>query len=162
MAVRSSDLPGVTTALMLEELIVGYMAELSRRFVKMASRDLGPIKRLMREARNRHWRHLAEERIEDVEPKIPLGRKFWALTQYERKEIQELIEENKLQGLIRRVVGDDDAKTIRVLDAAYWIKGCSSLGRLRYGEKAQPVPTSRCKGSRTCRRTLLGGRRYAL
>jgi len=26
---------------------------------------------------------------------------------------------------------DDDAK-VEVLDAAYWVKGCSSLGRLRY------------------------------
>jgi uncharacterized protein (DUF2252 family) len=26
---------------------------------------------------------------------------------------------------------NDDA-SIRVLDAAYWMKGCSSLGRLRY------------------------------
>ena len=73
MAARSSDLPGVTTALMLEELIVGYVAGLNGRFSKMSSEDLGPIRHVMREARKRRWKHLAEERIEDVEPTIPLG-----------------------------------------------------------------------------------------
>jgi uncharacterized protein (DUF2252 family) len=132
MAARGSDLPGVTTALMLEELIVGYVAGLNGRFVKMGSKDLGPIKRVMREAKNRRWRHLAEERIEDVEPRIPLGRKFWTLTKNERGELQELIEGKDLRGLIQRVVGSEDEQDIRLLDAAYWMKGCSSLGRLRY------------------------------
>jgi uncharacterized protein (DUF2252 family) len=132
MAARSSDLPGVTTALMLEELIVGYVAGLNGRFSKMSSKDLGPIRRVMREARKRRWKHLAEERIEDVEPTIPLGRRFWALTKDERGELQRLIEGQGLQGLIRHVVGNEDEKNIRLLDAAYWMKGCSSLGRLRY------------------------------
>jgi uncharacterized protein (DUF2252 family) len=57
MAARGSDLPGVTTALMLEELIVGYVAGLNGRFAKMGSKDLGPIKRVMREAKNRRWRN---------------------------------------------------------------------------------------------------------
>jgi uncharacterized protein (DUF2252 family) len=35
MAARSSDLPGVTTALMLEELIVGYISGLSGRLAQM-------------------------------------------------------------------------------------------------------------------------------
>jgi len=132
MAARSSDLPGVTTALMLEELIVGYVAGLSGRFSKVSSKDLGPIRRVMREARKRRWKHLAEERIEDVEPTIPLGQRFWALTKDERGELQELIERESLHGLIRHVVGSEDEKNIRLLDAAYWMKGCSSLGRLRY------------------------------
>lgn len=132
MAARSSDLPGVTTALMLEELIVGYVAGLNGRFSKMSSEDLGPIRHVMREARKRRWKHLAEERIEDVEPTIPLGQRFWALTTDERGELQELIERESLLGLIRRVVGSEDEKNIRLLDAAYWMKGCSSLGRLRY------------------------------
>jgi uncharacterized protein (DUF2252 family) len=132
MAARSSDLPGVTTALMLEELIVGYVAGLNGRFSRISSKDLGPIRRVMREARKRRWKHLAEERIEDVEPTIPLGRRFWALTRDERGELQGLIEGKGLQGLIRHVVGNEDEKNIRLLDAAYWMKGCSSLGRLRY------------------------------
>jgi uncharacterized protein (DUF2252 family) len=117
---------------MLEEVIVGYVAGLSGRSPKIGSKDLEPIRRVMREARSRRWRHLAEERIEDVEPKIPLGRKFWSLTKDERRELQELIEGESLQNLIRRVVGSEDEEPIRLLDAAYWMKGCSSLGPLRY------------------------------
>jgi uncharacterized protein (DUF2252 family) len=132
MAARSSDLPGVTTALMLEKLMAGYIAGLSGRFPKVASKDLEPIKSVMREARNRSWKHLAQERIEDVEPKIPLGRKFWALTKDEHQELRELMEGENLQILIQRVVGCEDENAIRLLDAAYWMKGCSSLGRLRY------------------------------
>ena len=132
MAARSSDLPGVTTALMLEELIVGYIAGLSRHSAQLDSKNLEPIKRVMREAKNRQWRHLAEERIEDVKPRIPLGRKFWALTKEENRELQELFDGEGLQGLIQRIRGHDDEKKIRLLDAAYWMKGCSSLGRLRY------------------------------
>lgn len=132
MAARSSDLPGVTTALMLEELIVGYILGLSRHFTQLDSKNLEPIRRVMREARNRQWRHLAEERIEDVKPKIPLGRKFWPLTKEENRELQELFDGEGLQGLIRRIRGHEDVKDIRLLDAAYWMKGCSSLGRLRY------------------------------
>lgn len=132
MAARSSDLPGVTTALMLEKLMAGYIAGLSGRFPKVASKDLEPIRSVMRQARNSSWKHLAQERIEDVEPKIPLGRKFWALTKDEHQELRELIEGENLQILIRRVVGCEDENAIRLLDAAYWMKGCSSLGRLRY------------------------------
>jgi uncharacterized protein (DUF2252 family) len=132
MAARSSDLPGVTTALMLEELIMGYVAGLNGRFSKMSSKDLGPIRRVMRQARKRRWKHLAEERIEDVEPTIPLGQRFWALSKRERSEVQELVDRESLQGLIRHVVGSEDETDIRLLDAAYWMKGCSSLGRLRY------------------------------
>lgn len=132
MAARSSDLPGVTTALMLEELIVGYILGLSRRFAQLDSKNLEPIRRVMREARSRQWKHLAEERIEDVKPKIPLGRKFWPLTKEENRELQELFDGEGVQGLIQRIRGREDVKDIRLVDAAYWMKGCSSLGRLRY------------------------------
>jgi uncharacterized protein (DUF2252 family) len=76
MAARSSDLPGVTTALMLEEMIVGYISGLSGRFAQVDAKNLTPIRRVMRQANRRHWKHLAEERIEGVKPKIPLGPRF--------------------------------------------------------------------------------------
>jgi uncharacterized protein (DUF2252 family) len=132
MAARSSDLPGVTTALMLEELIVGYISGLSRRFARLDSGSLEPIRRVMSEAKNRQWRHLAEERIEDVKPKIPLGEKFWILSKDERRELERLFEGEGLQALIQRIGGHKHGKKIRLIDAAYWMKGCSSLGRLRY------------------------------
>jgi uncharacterized protein (DUF2252 family) len=132
MAARSSDLPGVTTALMLEEMIVGYISGLGGRFTKLDSKNLEPIKRVMRAANKRQWRHLAEERIEDVKPRIPLGSKFWSLTRLEKEQLQELVEGNSLQNLVQHIHGNTSQKSIRLLDAAYWMKGCSSLGRLRY------------------------------
>src|SRR5580692_9752731 len=132
MAARSSDLPGVTTALMLEELIVGYISGLSGRFARMDAKNLEPIKRVMRQANRRHWRHLAEERIEGVKPEIPLGPKFWSLTPEETQQLEEMIAGVDLHGLIQRTDQNTGDNKIRLIDAAYWMKGCSSLGRLRY------------------------------
>jgi uncharacterized protein (DUF2252 family) len=132
MAARSSDLPGVTTALMLEELIVGYISGLNGRSSSIHPKNLEPVMRVMRQAKRRQWKHLAKERIEDVKPRIPLGRKFWALRKDERRELQELIDGQGLQNLVQRIDGRDGELRIRLLDAAYWMKGCSSLGRLRY------------------------------
>ena len=132
MAARSSDLPGVVTALMLEEMIAGYISGLSGRFAKLDSKSLEPINRVLREANKRQWRHLAEERIEDVKPTIPLGSKFWTLTKAEKQQLQELVEGDSLQNLVQHIHGNTKDNSIRLLDAAYWRKGCSSLGRLRY------------------------------
>lgn len=132
MAARSSDLPGVTTALMIEEMIEGYIARLGGHHDGISPDDVEPIHNVMREAGARHWRHLAEERIEDVTPAIPLGKKYWALTRDERVELETLFkEEVKLLKLIQGIRGKED-ESIEMLDAAYWMKGCSSLGRLRY------------------------------
>lgn len=132
MAARSSDLPGVTTALMLEELIVGYISGLSGRFAKMEPKNLEPINRVMRAAKTRQWKHLAEERIENVKPTIPLGPKFWSLSSTEKLQLQELFDSGCLANLIQRIGGKEEDAKIRLVDAAYWMKGCSSLGRLRY------------------------------
>ena len=132
MAARSSDLPGVTTALMLEEMIVGYISGLSGRFAQVDAKNLTPIRRVMRQANRRHWKHLAEERIEGVKPKIPLGPKFWSLTSEETRQLEELIASEDLHALVRRTDQDTRDNKIRLVDAAYWMKGCSSLGRLRY------------------------------
>ncbi len=132
MAARSSDLPGVTTALMLEELILGYISGLSGRFAQMDAKNLEPIKRVMRQANRRHWKHLAEERIEGVKPEIPLGPKFWSLTREETQQLEEMIAGVDLHSLIQRTDQNTGDNKIRLIDAAYWMKGCSSLGRLRY------------------------------
>src|SRR6202020_3229190 len=50
MAARSSDLPGGTTALMLEELIAGYIGGLSGRFAQADAKNLTPIRRGLRQA----------------------------------------------------------------------------------------------------------------
>jgi uncharacterized protein (DUF2252 family) len=43
-----------------------------------------------------------------------------------------LVKGDELRTLVTALRGRDDDAKIEVLDAAYWVKGCSSLGRLRY------------------------------
>ena len=131
MAARSSDLPGVTTALMAEELIEGYLARLEGRSAQISADEIEPIRTVMRSAGTRRWKHLAEERIEDVRPAIPLGRRYWALSANERRELEALFEEEELHRLVAGL-GDRESGRMELLDAAYWMKGCSSLGKLRY------------------------------
>lgn len=131
MAARSSDLPGVTTALMIEEMIDGYLARLVGHSANVTSDEIEPIRKVMREAGSRRWKHLAEERLEDVTPEIPLGRKYWALTEDERIDLGKFFESEDLKSLIGEIRGRKD-EHVTLVDAAYWMKGCSSLGRLRY------------------------------
>ncbi len=133
MAARSADLPGVTTARMLEEVVVGYAAGLDGHSSSTSAEEIEPIRKVMKEASNRRWQHLAEEHIEDVKPQIPLGRKYWALTTEERDEVQRLFHEDSVRRLLAVLCGEEEvAKGLEVVDAAYWMKGCSSLGKLRY------------------------------
>jgi uncharacterized protein (DUF2252 family) len=133
-AARSSDLPGVTTARMIEEMVIGYGEALKdgHRSQRKPGVDAKAVHRVMQEATRRRWKNLARERIEDVRPTIPRGDKFWELTKAEQSALEKLLKSPELRALITAMrVRDDDAK-IRLLDAAYWVKGCSSLGRLRY------------------------------
>jgi uncharacterized protein (DUF2252 family) len=134
-AARGSDLPGVTTALMMEQMVQGYQSALNTRRAKKGPKDsakLRPIEAVLKQSTKREWKHLAEERIEDVKPTIPLGERFWALSDEEKTEIEKLFEAEPVRKLITSFKHRDDDARIRVLDAAYWMKGCSSLGRLRY------------------------------
>jgi uncharacterized protein (DUF2252 family) len=96
------------------------------------SKELRPIETVLQQSTKREWKHLAEERIEDVKPTIPLGDRFWALSDEEKAEIVKLFEAEPVRKLITSFKHRDDDAKVRVLDAAYWMKGCSSLGRLRY------------------------------
>jgi len=132
-AARSSDLPGVTTARMIEEMMIGYTAALSDGHRKRPRvKEVEPVHKVMAQALRRRWRNLAEERIEDVRPTIPRGDKFWEVGACEDGELQKLFASPEVRGLITAMRNRDDDAKIKVLDAAYWVKGCSSLGRLRY------------------------------
>ena len=132
-AIRGSDLPGVTTALMLEQMVEGYAGELSKRDRDCKQPGAPPeVKRVLKRAFRRRWHHLAEERIEDVTPVIPLGRCFWPLSSAEKKEIHNIFDAQEVHQLITSFQDRRDKDEIEVLDAAYWMKGCSSLGRLRF------------------------------
>jgi uncharacterized protein (DUF2252 family) len=87
---------------------------------------------VMREAVRRSWRHLARDRLDDTQATIPFGKRFWPVNQGERAEIQALFERDTLAQLATSLRGRPDTGEVSVLDAAYWVKGCSSPGRLRY------------------------------
>jgi uncharacterized protein (DUF2252 family) len=133
-AVRGSDLPGVTVVKMMEEMIDGYEKALTapKAATKADGNDLAPIQAVLEQSRRRRWHHLAEERIEDVKPQIPLGRRFWALETKERKNIEKLFKDETVISKITKFKGRKPETEVSVVDAAYWMKGCSSLGRLRY------------------------------
>jgi hypothetical protein len=66
---------------------------------------------------------------------LPLGRRFWPLSESERRALYELVQRPVIQRLVTELVprpaDDDDEPRVRLVDAAYWVKGCSSLGLRR-------------------------------
>lgn len=133
-AARGSDLPGVTTARIMEALIDGYEQAMAVD-TEDEENPISPpdaVKFTMKRALGRKWKNLAEERIDNIEPTIPQGEKFWALSKPERDEIEALFKNDDVRRLVTSLNSRADDARIKVLDAAYWIKGCSSLGRLRY------------------------------
>jgi uncharacterized protein (DUF2252 family) len=134
MAARGSDLPGVTTARMLEQMMEGYDAALDDAVDAGDLNDHRPesVRVVLREATSRSWKQLAKERITDLRPTIPLGKRFWPLSAEERHAIQQLFGTERLRRLATSLRSRDDDAAVEVQDAAYWVKGCSSLGRLRF------------------------------
>lgn len=132
MAARSSDLPGVTTARMLEQMMLGYEHALVNEEPDLTRSRPQCVNVKIRQAVGRTWEHLAEERIEDETPTIPKGAKFWPLTRDERKDITRLFKTEDIRRLVTLLRDRPNKAEIEVLDAAYWVKGCSSLGRLRF------------------------------
>ena len=134
MAARGSDLPGVTTAKMLEQIIEGYDAALNDEVSHHGLNYHRPesVRVVMREATSRSWKQLAKERIEDEKPAIPLGKSFWPLSTEEHRAIEALFDTERLRELATSLRSRDDDAVVKVQDAAYWVKGCSSLGRLRF------------------------------
>ena len=132
-AARGSNLPGVTTALMIEQMVEGYEAGLAGETLA-PDEETTPreVRRVLKQSLRRRWKHLARERIQDVRPKIPLGKTFWPLSESERKTLGALAADEGLRKLVTSLQHRPDDAEIEVLDGAYWMKGCSSLGRLRY------------------------------
>ena len=133
-AARGSDLPGVTTAHMLEQMMIGYQRALNgpRAQNRIESDKPESIKVVMRRAAARTWKRLARERLHVVKPTIPRDERFWPLSKTESKAIGELFEDDGVRRLVTSLKSRSDEASIEVLDAAYWMKGCSSLGRLRF------------------------------
>ena len=135
-AARGSDLPGIITVQMLEQMVAGYEAAFT---ADAAPDDALPdtVHLVMREAISRSWKHLARERIGDAKPTIPLGKRFWPLDNKERAAVDALFAQDDVRRVVASLHGADPKADMLVLDAAYWVKGCSSLGMLRYAVVAR-------------------------
>ena len=132
MAARGSDLPGVTTAVMLEQLMEGYCAGLAGTADDRPAALPTPVHLVMKDALRRSWKHLARDRFDAVMPTVPIGKRFWKLVPEEKEAIARLFEKKSVSRLATLLGSRDDDAPVAVLDAAYWMKGCSSLGLLRY------------------------------
>jgi uncharacterized protein (DUF2252 family) len=86
---------------------------------------------ILREARNRSAKKLVAERLGKETGKIPMGRRFWPLTGEERGAVGKLIATAKVNKLVTSLVSRPNDAGVELLDAAYWVKGCSSLGLWR-------------------------------
>ena len=128
-AARGSDLPGVTTAHMIEHMTEGYESALADDAGDEPMPEV--VRAVVRQAHGRKWKHLARERLERVKPSIPLGDRFWSLAEEERREIAEMFEGEQASGFMATLHPGHGSR-VAVHDVAYWVKGCSSLGRQRF------------------------------
>lgn len=131
-AARGSDLPGVVTMRMMEGMVEGYAMAIRDPEHGDPDLDSEIVRSVEREALGRRWRHLAKERLDAVEPRIPLGKKFWELAPDEREALTALFADERVGGMVLSLKGKPQDREVRLVDAAYWMKGCSSLGLLRY------------------------------
>ena len=132
-AARGSNLAGITTAHMIEAIVEGYEAGLAALDdEKLALREPEAVATVRRQALGRKWYHLAKERIGGVVPTIPLGKRFWAPSDDEKWQIGVLLDSPQVKSLILAFNRRSEKACVELVDAAYWVKGCSSLGKLRY------------------------------
>jgi len=145
MAARSSDLPGVVTARLIEELMAGYLEALADPTETTDARGSATVRFLVREALRRKWRHLHRDKI-GKRPKFQLGRRFLPLAQEERAGVEAFLSRERIRQLVTRIECRDDDASIKLLDAAYWVKGCSSLGLWRCAALVEVVGHGRAGG----------------
>jgi uncharacterized protein (DUF2252 family) len=133
MAARSSDLPGVTTAKMMEVLVEGYASAFAPAVKATAGgRKPESVHIALTDAQRRTWRQLARERIDGKTVRIPLGKRFWPASKPERRAIEQLFLQADTQEMVTSLRHRDDDAKVALLDATYWMKGCSSLGFMRF------------------------------
>jgi uncharacterized protein (DUF2252 family) len=129
-AARGSDLPGVVSARMVEAMADGYEQAFASASDTMTEPDI--VGTVRKRALGRRWKQLARERIGDAEPTIPLGKKYWPISKEERAGIAALVATPEVRALALTSFQSAANSEVRIHDAAYWRKGCSSLGLLRF------------------------------
>jgi uncharacterized protein (DUF2252 family) len=119
---------------MLEGLMGGYQRAMAAPEHKTADHTHKPrdIQKLLNRSIRRHWQHLARERLADVNPMIPLGQKFWPPTHEELQAARAHFRGDAARDVLTRITTRRNDEHIDLVDLAYRIKGCSSLGRSRY------------------------------
>ncbi|MFO0614948.1 MAG: DUF2252 family protein [Polyangiaceae bacterium] len=132
MAARSSDLPGVTTSRITEDLVAGYESAFEGAEVSEAIDDLpDPIRVVMKRAMRRTWRRLFEDRLGKRRAALQFGARFWPLTEEERAAVKDAVETEPVRRLVSSIASRKDVARVSFVDAAFWVKGCSSLGLWR-------------------------------
>lgn len=144
-AARGSNLPGLTTARMTEHLARGYTQALRAPHGKPKDNSK-IVDRVVQLALRRRWKNLARERINDPRPFIPRGPTFWQLGGAELNSLRTLFERQDIKRLITSLSSRPDDAGIHLVDAAYWVKGCSSLGKLRYAVLVRVGPKHSRRG----------------
>ena len=142
MAARSSDLPGVVTARLVEELMAGYLGAFEDPAKTAATSESAAVRFVVREALRRKWRHLSVGK----KPEFPLGQRFMPLEAEERAGVEAFLNRERVRQLVTRIECRDDDATIAVLDAAFWVKGCSSLGLWRCAALVEVLGHGKKKG----------------
>jgi uncharacterized protein (DUF2252 family) len=129
---RGARIPGIAITGIVEEMIAGYgvglLGQAERRARQKPPRSLNFV---LQQAEGRSWTKFLGENIENTTPKIPLGARFWPLSDEEREEIVGVLRDPQVKRLITSFHTRDDDAELEVADAAHWVKGCSSLGHLR-------------------------------
>jgi uncharacterized protein (DUF2252 family) len=117
-AARGSDLPGVITAKMLEQMMDGYETSFEPDFHEESDMTMPETIRLVsKQAVMASWKSLAQERIEDARPTIPLGRRFWPISKVENREIEKLFETEEMRNLATLLRSRDDDARVKLLAA---------------------------------------------
>jgi len=132
-AARGSDLPGLTTAKMLERIMEDYHRAFAPNFDE--KRDITvpqSIRRVAKKAATASWKSFAREDLEGAAPTLPIGKCFWPLSQQEKHDIERLVGEPEMHRLATALRSRGANAEVKLVDSAYWVKGCSSLGRGRY------------------------------
>ena len=134
MAVRASALPGAVTARVIESVARGYEIVLEARASRRSYSLEKPPEQVLsslKEARSRSRSQLFAERLGKDAGMIPMGKRFWPLTSEERDGVEKLIATRKVKKLLLSLTSRDNHASVKLVDAAYWVKGCSSLGLWR-------------------------------
>lgn len=91
-----------------------------------------PIRRVAKKAATASWKSLAAEDLEGTDPTLPIGKCFWNRSPQEKRDIERLVADKEMHRLATRLRSRDDNEEVKLVDAAYGVKGCSSLGRSGY------------------------------